>query len=137
MTFQELVQSLPNGFHDAELSHFEMDYISRRLAFDLMMWIGDMENTSKRELYRPARVTFEQVAYLTIDPLDTRYDWLGPGAIVVDAGEGHLPQTTSSLPDPPPGTSAIWFYLNTTNSFLYMAAGEVALKWVGPAENRV
>ena len=27
MTFNELVNSLPNGFHDAELQRFEMDYV--------------------------------------------------------------------------------------------------------------
>ena len=102
MTFHELAQTLPNGFHDAELSHFEMDYLSRRLTFDLMVWTSDMENKAARELYRPACVTLERVAFLTIEPPDTRYDWLVPGAVVVDAGEGHPPQETYSVPDPPP-----------------------------------
>lgn len=135
MTFYELAQTLPNGFHDAELSHFEMDYLNRRLTFDLMVWTGDLENESARELYRPARITLDRVAFLTIEPPDIRYDWLAAGAVVVDAGEGH-PQGSYSIPDPPPGTSATWFYLKTTNSFLHMAAGDAWLEWTGPEENR-
>ena len=31
MTFEETAAALPNGFHDAELQHFEMDYVHRKL----------------------------------------------------------------------------------------------------------
>ena len=61
MTFQQIADSLPNGFHDAELQRFEMDYVHRKLRFDLEVWIGDMNSTQARELYRPARVTLELV----------------------------------------------------------------------------
>jgi len=136
MTFHERSQTLPNGFHDAELSHFEKDYLSRRLTFDLMVWTGDMENKGIRELSRPARVPLERVAFLSIEPLDTKYDWLTSGAVIVDTGEGHLQQETYSLPKPPPNTSETWFYIKTTNSFLHMAAGDALLEWTGPEENR-
>lgn len=36
MTFKEAAASLPNGFHDAELQRFEMDYVHRTLRFDLV-----------------------------------------------------------------------------------------------------
>jgi hypothetical protein len=32
MTFEEVATSLPHGFHDAELQHFEMDYVHRTHA---------------------------------------------------------------------------------------------------------
>ena len=67
MTFEELARTLPNGFHDAELWRFEMDYGRRRLQFDLDLWIGD-DGAGARELYRPARVTLDQVAFLVIEP---------------------------------------------------------------------
>jgi hypothetical protein len=31
MTLEEVASSLPNGFHDAELQRFEMDYVHRTL----------------------------------------------------------------------------------------------------------
>ena len=36
MTFEEVAASLPNGFHDAELQRFEMDYVHRTLRFNLV-----------------------------------------------------------------------------------------------------
>lgn len=41
MTFQEIAASLPNGFHDAELQRFDIDYVQRRMQFDLVVWIGE------------------------------------------------------------------------------------------------
>jgi len=70
MTFEETAAALPNGFHDAELQHFEMDYVHRKLRFDLVVWIGDMDDSRRRELYRPARLTLDDVAFLVIDDLD-------------------------------------------------------------------
>src|SRR6266446_6791689 len=61
MTFNELDRTLPNGFHDVELRHFSMDYVNRTLIFDLVVWIGRMEDEQARELYRPATVKFQRL----------------------------------------------------------------------------
>jgi len=71
MTFEDAAASLPNGFHDAELLRFEMDYVQRRLQFDLVLWIGDMDDSRSREIYRRARLTLERVAFLVVEPLDS------------------------------------------------------------------
>ena len=47
MNFNELDLSLPNGFHDAALKHFEMDYAHSTLTFDLVVWLGMMEPATK------------------------------------------------------------------------------------------
>ena len=91
MTFEEIAASLPNGFHDAELQRFEMDYVHRTLRFDLVVWIGDMDDSRRRELYRPARLTLDDVAFLVIEPPDVNYPWLKAGRIRIDAGEGQPP----------------------------------------------
>jgi hypothetical protein len=62
MTFEEVSASLPNGFHDAELQRFEMDYVHRTLRFELVVWIGDMDDSRRREFYRPARLILDDVA---------------------------------------------------------------------------
>jgi hypothetical protein len=89
MTFEEIAASLPNGFHDAELQRFEMDYVHRTLRFDLVVWIGDMDDSRRRELYRPARLTLDNVAFLVIEPPDINYPWLKAGAITIDTGDGQ------------------------------------------------
>src|SRR5262245_4358120 len=92
MTFDEVAVSLPNGFHDAELQRFEMDYVHRTLQFNLVVWIGNMDDSRRRELYRPARLTVGDVAFLVIEPPDVNYPSLKAGSIRIDAGEVSLPR---------------------------------------------
>jgi hypothetical protein len=136
MTFKEVAASLPNGFHDAELQRFEMDYVHRSLRFDLLVWIGDMDDSRRRELYRQARLTLDDVAFLVIEPPDITYPWLKAGCIRIDAGEGQPPQSSSTLPVAPAGTRTIWMYLGELNRFLLFSAGNASLEWTGPQVDR-
>jgi hypothetical protein len=136
MTFEETVAALPNGFHDAELQRFEMDYVHRTLRFDLVVWIGDMADSRGRELYRPARLTLDDVAFLVIEPPDFKYPWVKAGRIRIDAGEGQPPQSSSPLPVAPAGTRTTWIYLGELNTFLLFSAGSASLEWTGPEVDR-
>lgn len=136
MTFEELIDTLPNGLHDAELQQFEMDYVHRRLKFDLDIWIGRMGENEVRELYRPARLTIEKVALLVIEPPDANCPWSAAGPMWIDAGAGQPPQSESKLPDVPVGTSVSWMYFSEMNTFLLFAAGSATLDWTGPERNR-
>ena len=132
MTFEEVAASLPNGFHDAELQRFEMDYVHRTLRFDLVIWIGDIDDSQRRELYRPARLTLDDVAFLVIEPPDINYPWLKAGRIRIDAGEGQPPHSSSTLPVAPAGTRTTWVYLGELNTFLLFSSGNASLEWTGP-----
>ncbi len=136
MNFQELTRTLPNGFHDSELRNFEMDYVHRRLHLDLDVWIGEMKNADKREFYRPARLSLDKVAFLIIEPPDTTYDWLDPGSIPIDTGEGCPKQSSCSVPPIPAGSFSAYFYLGELNSFLHVAAERASLEWTGLEEDR-
>ncbi len=102
MNFNELGRTLPNGFHDAELRRFEMDYVHRTLKFDLVVWVGKMEYPQARELYRPARVSVARVAFLVLELPDTNYSWQLTGTIRIDTGEGVPKQNASRVPPGPP-----------------------------------
>jgi hypothetical protein len=136
MTFEETAAALPNGFHDADLQHFEMDYVHRKLRFDLVVWIGDMDDSRRRELYRPARLTLDDVAFLVIEPPDVNYPWLKAGRIRIDAGEGQPPQSSSTLPVAPAGARTTWIYLGELNMFLLFSAGNTSLEWTGAEVDR-
>jgi hypothetical protein len=136
MTFEEVAASLPNGFHDAELQRFEMDYVHRTLRFDLVVWIGDMDDSRCRELCRPARLSLEDVAFLEIEPPDINYPWLKAGPIRIDTGEGQPLQSSSTLSIAPAGTRTTWMYLGELNRFLLFSAGNASLEWTGPEEDR-
>ncbi len=131
MRFADLLDSLPNGLHDAQLRRFEMDYVRKELTFDLDVWIGDM-NARVRELYRPARLTLENVAFLVIEPPHPDYPWDEPGEIRIDAGVGQPTQSSSKLPDAPDGASVAWMYLEDLNTFLVFATASASLDWTGP-----
>ncbi len=137
MNFEEVTDTLPNGFHDAELRRLEMDYVQRKLQFDLDVWIGDMRDPPEgREIYRPARVTVEKVALLVIEPPDANYPWQEPGTITIDTGEGLPRQASSILPEIPAGSQMTWMYMGALNRFLLFAGGESSIEWTGPEENR-
>lgn len=136
MTFGEVAASLPNGFHDAELHCFEMDYVHRTLQFDLVVWIGNMDDSRRRELCRPARLTLDHVAFLVIEPPDVNCPWLKAGRIRIDAGEGQPPQSSSTLPVARAGAPISWIYLEELNTFLLFSAGNASLEWTGPEVNR-
>jgi hypothetical protein len=136
MTLEETAASLPNGFHDAELQRFEMDYVHRKLRFDLVVWMGEMDDPRDQELYRPARLTLDHVAFLVIEPPDISYPWLKPGRIRIDAGDGQPRQSSSALPVAPAGTTISWMYLGELNTFLLFSAGNASLEWTGFEENR-
>ena len=135
MNFNELDRTLPNGFHDAKLRHFEMDYVNRTLRFELAVWIGKMADAQARELYRPAQVNVAGVAFLVIEPPDTNYPWLKAGAVCIDTGEGLPKQSSSKVPVAPKGTETTWVYFREMNRFLLFAGGEASLEWTGPVEN--
>jgi hypothetical protein len=136
MTFGEAAAALPNGFHDAELQHFEMDFVHRKLRFDLVVWIGDMDDSRRRELYRPVRLTLDAVAFLVVEPPDVNYPWLTAGRIKINAGAGQPPQSSSTLPVAPAGTRTTWIYLGELNTFLLFSAENASLEWTGPEVDR-
>ena len=136
MTIESIVRSLPNGLHDAELHRFELDYVRRSLRLELNIWVGDMDDASARESYRPAVVTLEPVGYFIIEPPDPSYDWLGSGPVVIDVGVGSPSQSDVELPGLPDGHSATWIYLGFHNRFMHVSSVGARLEWTGPPVNR-
>ncbi len=135
MNLIELADTLPNGFHDTQVQSFEMDYVGRILRFRLDVWIGEMEDEARRELYRLADLTLQEVAYLVIEPPGTGAAWQKAGEVRVDVGPGHPSKSSYLVPEAPPGTLASWFFLDDLNCFLYCAAATAELQWIG--EERV
>lgn len=131
MTLEELARTLPNGFHDAELRRFQIDYMSRTLEMELDVWVGEMESEDRREAYRPAHLTFSSVAYLVIEPPDTRYGRLAPAPIRIDSGAGVPSGASVALPGHPPECFAGYLYMGQFNSFLHFAAETASFEWSG------
>ena len=133
MTFSQVLATLPNGLHDAQLRRLEVDYERKRLRFELEVWVGNLRDSDSRQSHRPAILTFSDLAYLIVEPPTAGSMPLEAETLRIDAGEGHPKQSSSELPVPPPDTTVTWIYLTEPNTFLIFAAGEASLEWTGPA----
>lgn len=136
MTFQELAQSLPNGFHDAELHRLEIDYVQQVLRMELVVWIGRMKARETRELYRPAQVVVERLAFLVMEPADQGTPWSEAGALTIDTGSAVPKDCLIPLPLAPDGTTVTSVYVYDWNRYFYFAGGPARLEWIGPEVNR-
>lgn len=136
MTIDELLESLPNGPHDAELRRIEFDYLKREFRFDVDTWVGDSERPVEAETYRTARITVLGADYLVIESPDEAYPWRQATSIRIDVGSG-LPKQISSIPPPTPVEAPnYWMYLEPLNRFLLFNGREAVLEWLGPAQRR-
>jgi len=136
MNVQQLVESFPNGLHDAELLRFEMDYCQRILTFELDIWVGYMHDKLARETYRRGVLTVERVGCIVIEPPDPDYDWISPGPVTIDVGDGIQSPDAWRIPEIPVGHTFTWMYIGTNNSFLHFSGGDASFEWTGDAENR-
>ena len=134
MTLHEIDASLPNGFHDAEVSSIALDLLSRRATLDLEIWMGDMSSPphAGREAYRAGRLELSRVAYFAIDPPDHRYRFAEPGPICIDLCDAD----TQIVPPTRAGDFAARFFISDWNTFISVSAGDAALTWTAEPYDR-
>jgi hypothetical protein len=131
MNLQELIQTLPNGLHDAELRSMAMDFVGRRLTCLLEVWIGDLDDPARREVYRSACLAFEGVAYLVMEPPDGRDPWLRGESVTIDAGIGDPADSPFHGLELPAGHFRAYLYLSDLNAFVRLAAQAASIEWTG------
>ena len=134
MTFEELDQSLPNGFHDAEIYSIRVDYGSATVTLDVSFWVGDLDGPNREE-YRRGILKVTGLLFCSIDPPDPAYPFLPDGSPVTVSGDAAksdtLPVLARLTPRFPPGASCYRFFVNDWNSFIHIAAKDVQLSWAG------
>lgn len=134
MKFEDLLDSLPNGFHDAQLSRFSIDYAARTIEFDSKIWVGSMQSPpGGRELYRPAIVSISSFQFCVIEPPNASYPYDLKEPLTFDARLGKL-EKMPKLPPTKPGNFLCWFFVNEWNSFFWISAEGIDLRWTGQAE---
>lgn len=134
MTLDELAASIPNGFHDACLSTISIDYTKREVQLILDIWVADdVERPEEIETYRVAEVTLTGLAYWVSEPPDARSLFLEPGALWIDSGPLDTLERKDSLhlPPTPAGAFANWIFVRDWNAFIYVAAEDARLEWLG------
>lgn len=135
MQLEQLANSLPNGFHDAELEGVSIDYVSREATLRMQLLVGDPDAQSEaaREAYRGAELQLSGLLYLVIEAPDSKYKYAERRALRIDAGradEKSAPKPPIPLADLPAGVSAYWFFVDDWNSLIHVAAMDARLRWI-------
>jgi len=135
MTLDDLAASLPNGLHDAELRAVNIDFVRGVARLDLDIWIGD---EFEREAYRNARIELSRLLFWITEPPDPRYPFAEHGGLRIAAGPltEDTPKNRPSLPPVPPDRFANWIFVTDWNAFIFVAAGDASLEWLGERINR-
>jgi hypothetical protein len=135
MTLEEISDSLPHGFHDAQIKKLNLDYVNREATFDLEIWIGtdSSRKREERDAYRAAQLTLSQLLFCVIEPPDPNYPYQERKPLWVDAGSSPSNQISTSirLPEPlPEGAFIHWFFANNWNAFIHVAAKNARLEFL-------
>jgi hypothetical protein len=136
MTLEELNQSLPNGFHDAQVYSIELDYRSGTAKLHLALWVGSMDDPQpQREAYQEATVTVTGLCFCSIDPPDPTYPFLPHGKYIDVSGDpaksDHLPSLPELAARLPSGTWCYRFFVSDWNRFIHIAGSNAAITFIG------
>ncbi len=134
MKLEQLENSLPNGFHDAQMEVVTVDYVLRTAVMKMQLHVGnpDAATEEEREAYKPAELHLSDVLYFVIDAPGPKYKYAEKKALWLLAGradEESAPAPPIPLEQLPTGTSAYWFFVNDWDSFIHVAAMDVNLTW--------
>lgn len=130
MNLKELEASLPNGLHDAQLRHLEVDYTGRSASLVLSIWTGNSVGSTReaREVYRTARITLHKLAFASVDAPEKVG---GAGKLRIDAGAGVAPTSNLRLPSNLPTTCFVhWIFVSEWNAFIHVAAEAASITWI-------
>jgi hypothetical protein len=136
VTLDELDRTLSNGFHDAEVSSIELNYIANTATFRLSLWVGFMGDPQRhRETYQDAILKVTGLCFCTIGPPDPNYRFLPGGRpIVVDgdpAKADHLPELPALSEKLPKSAWCYRFFVTDWNAFIQIAAQDAEIEYVG------
>ncbi len=132
MTFEEVVKSLPNGFHDAKVRKIMVDYEGRSIAMEMELLVG-MPGAPNSESYEIGTLTVAPFFFFIVEPPDPSYDFVPDGKplhVVGDSAKAAQSPTFDSLmADLSKKVESYRFFIEEWNSFLYIAGESVAFSW--------
>jgi hypothetical protein len=133
MTLDGLADSLPNGFHDAELHAVAIDYVKSEARLILDIWVADdVKNPDEIESYRLAEIILSDLVFWVSEAPDSRSPYGEAGPLTIDIGPMANLETKEPLQLPPlrSGAFANWIFVTDWNAFIYLAAQDSRLRWL-------
>lgn len=126
-TLAAISAELPNGFHDAELCRFDVDYERAELVMALNVDVSDPDVSDDPE-YRPLQLSFSGLAFMAIDPPRSTTALSAPKALWIDAGDGQPSTSPVELPPLPESCFLCWFFVSEWSAFIRVAARDAKLR---------
>lgn len=134
MTLEEIENSLPNGFHDAQIQNINVDYLNRIIAIKLNLWTGDIssEFSEIREEMSSAELFISDFVYFVIEPPQNNYPFLENKRLDIGAGplNGYDIPSAKNLPQEVPNDAfTYWFFVKNWNSFIFICGMDGKLQF--------
>jgi hypothetical protein len=141
MTWAELENTLPSGFHDSALKSLTVDYERRTLTLDVSLKVGDPDGLrEQRDDIRDAKIEVSGVVFFVIDPpsAGAGYDFDSPGELWIADGYEirSIPEFTKAIDTKllsavPREAFVQSFFVKNWNSYIHVGARHCALEWAG------
>lgn len=136
MTLEDLDDELPNGFHDAEIFSFELDYPAAIAKFHMNLLVGWPDDPKQeRQTYQEATLVVSGLCFCSIDPPSSTYPFLPDGKPICVSGDPAKSDNLPSLPDLvakfPRGTWSYRFFVHNWNAFIHIAGCNAEITWLG------
>ena len=133
----EIEESLPNGFHDAELFSFEVKWPDQEAVFKGLV---DVSVEGQTEESRPFELVVHGLSSLLL-PLAFGDDENGPATSVSLVGRGWCGGLNGWPPgreprQPPPEPLVYSFFLHQLNDFITVQGTSATFEWAGTARER-
>jgi hypothetical protein len=136
MTLAQINETLPNGFHDAEIEQFIWDFSQDTAVLKINFWTATEEDQDP-EKYQRGIIEIHKIVFIAVDPPDPAQYGPKPyrgsgGTLQIDgmvADEKIFPMLSQLKPSLPSEIEVFSFYVENWNSFLHIAAAEAILNW--------
>jgi hypothetical protein len=136
VTLDELDHTLPNGFHDAHILSFALDYVAGVATFHLNLLVGWPDDPEpEREAYQQATLIVRGLCFCSIDPPDSTYPFLPDEKPIRIAGAMAKPDFPPFTPELvakfPADTWCYCFFVDNWNAYINIAGRDTELTWIG------
>ena len=132
MTFEELEERLPNGFHDAEIRTISLDFVSRSIVVGMNLHVGKPDDHDP-ERYRPGTLRVVVLYLFFLEPPHPDYHFIPNGRPINATGKpvkvGQDAAVDRLLAVLPPNSTSYLFFLDDWNSCLHLAGASVKFSW--------
>jgi hypothetical protein len=119
--------SLPNGFHDSRIFKHHVDEKKQEAEIILGVDISDVDSNDGSIIFKRGKLILTGLVFFIKEPprsSDKRNFLCDAGVL---EGEKLSKVYPAGLPE---DTFGYWFFLNETNSFIYVAAKSASFEWL-------